>query len=171
MSCSAMQDQGKNMWAMSSGSSYRAFSQLWRFENPIFPRASRTSPPVRGGSESSHRTCQSSGPLLGRTGQCGQVPERRPRAAVWSSARSSHQADSPGAATVGENQDLCGQFWGVQPVQPVPTSGITALRRRSQSSTVSTMFLGLASLALCASCCRRWLRSCHLLVSKLFALG
>lgn len=64
-----------------------------------------TSPPVRGGSESSHRTCQSSGVLLGRTGQCGQVPEHRPRAAAWTSAKSSHQEGSPGAAKVGEHQD------------------------------------------------------------------
>lgn len=64
-----------------------------------------TFPPVRGGSESSHRTCQSSGVLLGRTGPCGQVPEHRPLAAAWTSAKSSHQEGSPGAAKVGEHQD------------------------------------------------------------------
>lgn len=63
-------------------------------------------PPVRGGSESSHRTCQSSGVLLGRTGQCGQEPEHRPLAAAWTSTRLAHPGGSPGAAKMGEHQDL-----------------------------------------------------------------
>lgn len=62
------------------------------------------SPPAGGVSVSSHRTCPSAEPLSGRTGCCELGPVRRPLAAPWTSARSSHLGGSSGAAEAGGRQ-------------------------------------------------------------------
>ena len=104
------------------------------FGNHVFPGRHPFPQPVRGCSESSHRTCQSSGVLLGRTGQCGQEPEHRPLAAAWTSTRSAHLGGSPGAAKMGEHQDL-----GAGSGPPCPASVASAYLRDHSVETVQPL--------------------------------